>query len=177
MNVKFMNPFIEAAIEVLNAEVNVKVVRGNLALQSSALTADDITVLINLVGEIQGVVLFGMSVSTALGLVSQIMEQKFTELDSLAQSGIAELGNVISGAATIKMSATGYNSTISPPTLIVGNGAQISTLDFARIVVPLQTELGNIVVHLALRESPAGQKGVNFVPLIQSAVGGNLTTG
>jgi len=53
MNVKFLNPFIDAACEVLKAECQCTVERGNLSMQKSSLTADEITVLISLVGQVQ----------------------------------------------------------------------------------------------------------------------------
>lgn len=170
MNVKFLNPFVDAAAEVLMAEAKVTMTKGNLTLQKSALTTDEVTVLINLVGQVQGVVLFGISENLGKKLVSKMMGQSFEEFDNLAQSGVAELGNVISGRATVMLSEAGYQSTISPPTMIIGKGVQISTLDFPRIVVPLTCELGEIVIHLALRESQAGEWNDNFVPLIQQAV-------
>ncbi|NLF52584.1 MAG: chemotaxis protein CheX [Leptolinea sp.] len=165
-NVKFMNPFVEAAADVLNKEVQLKVERGDLSLQKSAMTSDEITVLLSLVGQVQGVVLYGLSQETGLKLVSKMMGQEFSEFDNLAQSGIAELGNVITGSATVKLSKEGFASEISPPTLIQGQGIQISTLDFPRVVVQLKTEMGDITVHLALRETPAGNEtGKNFVPI------------
>jgi chemotaxis protein CheX len=165
-NVKFMNPFVEAAAEVLEKEVSAKVERGTLSLQKSSLTSDQITVLLSLVGQVQGVVLYGLSIKTALNLVSQMMGQEFTEFDNLAQSGIAELGNVITGAATVKLSKEGFDAEISPPTVVQGEGIQISTLDFPRVVVQLKTEMGDITVHLALRESPPGSDtGKNYVPI------------
>jgi chemotaxis protein CheX len=156
MNVNFLNPFVDAAVEVLQAEVDVAATKGLLDLQKSALTTDDITVLIHLVGQVHGVVLYGLPFSTGLKMVSHIMDQEFTEFGSLAQSGVAELGNVITGRATIKLSQAGYQSNISPPALIIGSGVQISTLDFPRIVVPLTTEMGNMTIHLALREGTSG---------------------
>jgi chemotaxis protein CheX len=156
MNVKFLNPFIEAVIEVLKVEVGVNGERGQLSLQKSAMTTDDITVLIHLVGQVYGVVLYGMPSKVGLKFVSQIMGQEFTELDSLAQSGVAELSNVITGRATVKFSQSGYQSNISPPMVITGKGIQVSTLDFPRLVVPLETELGTMTVHLALRENTPG---------------------
>ncbi len=159
MNIKFLNPFLEAAAEVLKAEVGLAVTRGNITLQKSALSASEITVLISIIGQVQGVVLYGMSTATGLAFVSRIMDQEFTEFDSLAQSGIGELGNVISGRAAINLSQAGYETTISPPTLVIGQGAQISTLDFQRVVVPLETRAGQLIVHLAVREvaqAPAG---------------------
>jgi chemotaxis protein CheX len=165
VNVKFLNPFVDAATEVLKAEVDLEVNRGNLSLQKTALTADDITVLITMVGQVQGVVLYGMSESTALKLIALMLGQDFEEFDNLAQSGIAELGNVITGRATVKLEGVGFQSNISPPTVILGNGVKISTLDFARIVVPLQTGVGEIVVHLALRETDKGSASTDFIDL------------
>jgi chemotaxis protein CheX len=162
-NVKFLNPFIEAAMEVLQIEVNLAIKRGNLTLHKSALTASDITVLLSLVGQVQGVVMYGLSTQTGLALVSRMMDQEFTEFDNLAQSGVAELGNVITGRATVKLSQAGYSANISPPTMIQGKGIQISTLDFSRIVVPLTSEVGEIIIHLALRESMGA--GQDFVPI------------
>lgn len=153
MNVKFLNPFLEAAADVLLAEANLSSNRGNLSLQKSSLTSSEVTVLISIIGQVQGVVLYGMSTPTSLAIVSRIVDQQFDELNGLAQSGIAELGNVISGKATINLSTSGYQATISPPTLIIGRGAQISTLDFSRIVVPLETKIGPIIIHLAVRET------------------------
>lgn len=158
MDVKLLNPFIEAAVEVLKAEVDVSITRGALTLQKSALTTDDITVLINLIGDVFGIVMYSMPTSTGLNFVSKMMGQEFSELDSLAQSGVAELGNVISGRATIKFSQAGYKADISTPTVVTGKGIEISTLDFPRIVVPLETGLGLITVHLALRiKNPGAQ--------------------
>jgi chemotaxis protein CheX len=169
MDVKLLNPFIQAAVEVLKAEVGAEVSRGELSLQKSSLTSDDLTVLINLIGDVYGVVMYGMSTSTGLNLVSKIMGQEFAEFDPLAQSGVAELGNVISGKATVRFSEAGYTSNISTPTVLNGSGVQISTLDFPRIVVPLTTQFGILTAHLALREKKAGEPphhADNFVPLI-----------
>jgi chemotaxis protein CheX len=169
MDVKLLNPFIQAAVEVLKAEVAVEVKRGDISLQKSSLTSDDITVLINLVGDVYGVVMYGMSMTTGLRMVSKIMGQEFRELNPLGQSGVAELGNVISGRATIRFSEAGYCSNISTPTVLIGSGIQISTLDFSRIVVPLETQFGCFTVHLALKEKPKGifkENAEEFVPLV-----------
>lgn len=165
MDVKFLNPFVQAAVEVLKAEMDANTVRGEVTLQKSSLTSDDITVLINLIGDVYGVVMYGMSTETCLNLVSKIMGQEFTEFNALAQSGVAELGNVISGQATIRFAESGYKSNISTPTVLNGNGVEISTLDFPRVVVPLETQFGTVTVHLALREKKIGEAHLvdNFI--------------
>ncbi len=153
MNVQFLNPFIEAAFMVLESEVGISVKRGPLSLRRSAATADDITVLVSMVGQVNGVALYGLSESTAIAIVSRILDQPFDEFDSLAQSGIGELGNVITGQAGKRLAEAGFDSKISPPTMVMGKGTLISTLDFERLHVPLETEIGPIQIHLALREA------------------------
>ncbi|MBI5715427.1 MAG: chemotaxis protein CheX [Chloroflexi bacterium] len=166
MNVKFLNPFVEAAHDVLNAETGITPARGTLSLQQSALTAEEVTVLISLVGQVQGVVLYGMSVEMGLLLVSRMMSQTFEAFDNLAQSGVAELGNVITGRASVRLAEAGYVSTISPPTLIQGKDLRISTFDFPRIVVPLRCDTGEITVHLALRENHSSEHESNHLQLV-----------
>jgi chemotaxis protein CheX len=152
MNVKFLNPFLEAVSEVIKAETGGEAIKGDLTLDKAAYVTDDVTVIIALVGSVEGMVMYSLDNDTAIKIVSIMMGEKLSEFDSLVQSGVAELGNVITGRASVKLSQSGYESTISPPTLIIGRGSQISTLDFPRLVVPLQTENGSITVQLALRE-------------------------
>ena len=171
VNVNFLKPFLEASVEILEAEASVTVKRGNLELQKSALTTDDVTVVIHIIGDVYGVVLLGMPIQTGLNLVSRIMEQEFTEWSSLAQSGIAELSNVITGRSCVKLSQAGYEANISPPVLITGSGVKISTLDFPRIVVPLDTSAGKLLVHLALREKDSNQSHESIQLLDLAAAG------
>ncbi len=159
MKVQYLIPFVEAAYEVLKAEANTPMRRGDLSLDKGAYYTDDVTVIISLVGDIEGIVFYGFTTQAALNIASNMLGEKVKEMDSLAQSGIAELGNVITGRASVKLSRNGFQSTISPPTLLLGKGATISTLDFPRVVVPLTSEIGVVTIHLALRE--ASRQGAN----------------
>lgn len=167
MNVKFVNPFVEAATEVIQLETGIALTRGDLGLEKSPFITDDITVVIALVGMVTGNVLYSLSFETAVALASHMLGEKLDSFDNLAQSGIAELGNVITGQASIKLSLAGYESTISPPTLVVGKGIMISTLDRPRLVVPFRSELGDILVHLALREGTVAPIKTAQIPVPQ----------
>jgi chemotaxis protein CheX len=152
MNVKFLNPFIDAAVEVLFKETGYNFSRGDLGLEKTAYISDDATVIISLVGSVIGNVFYSMNLKSATRLASKMLGEPISEFNNLAQSGIAELGNVITGRASVKLSSAGFESTISPPTLLYGKGATISTLDYPRLVVPFFTEDIAFVIHLALRE-------------------------
>jgi chemotaxis protein CheX len=165
MNVKFLNPFLEAVFEVLKAETGCDTEKGDLQLEKGAYITDDVTVIIALVGAVEGMVMYSLSFATANSLVSRMMGDEITEFSSLVQSGIAELGNVITGRASVKLSQGGFEATISPPTLIIGKGSQISTLDFPRLVVPLKTDSGSITVQLALREGMNKSQNTAQIPV------------
>jgi chemotaxis protein CheX len=152
MNVKFLNPFVSAASEIISLEMHERVERGELRLENGLYKTDDVTVIISLIGGVAGTVIFSMSRETALELASTLLDDRLDELDKLAQSGIAELGNVITGRASMKFAEAGYETNISTPSLILGKGATISTLEYPRLIVPLSISKGCIMIHLALRE-------------------------
>lgn len=153
MRLEFINPFVTAAYEVLAKELDAQVERGKITLQKSAYTTQDVTTLIGVAGKVQGNVLYGMSVLTAKDMVSRMMGgEVIEELDEMALSAIGEIGNVVTGRASVLLANAGFPSQISPPTIIMGNNIQISTLDVQRLVVPLSTQFGTLEIHIALRE-------------------------
>lgn len=152
MSVNFLNPFLKAAKVVLASEVGAQVDRGAVTLESTSYTPQDVTVLLSIVGDVQGIVLYSMDIGMALAMVSQMLGEEQQEFNELAQSGIAEMGNVITGVVTTYLAEAGYRCSISVPTLVIGKGTMLSTLSFKRMVIPLITELGHMSIHVALRE-------------------------
>jgi len=152
LSVNFLNPFLNAAKSVLASEIGAQVNRGVVTLETTSLTPQDVTVLLSIVGDIRGVVLYSMDIGMALAMVSQMLGEKQEKFDDLAQSGIAELGNLITGMVTTYLAEAGYHCSISVPTLIIGRGTILSTLDLKRVVIPLSTEMGRMSIHIALRE-------------------------
>jgi chemotaxis protein CheX len=158
MRAEFINPFLQAATEVLESELSAAPARGTIGLQRSAYTSDEVTAVVAVTGELAGMVLIAMTNATARAIVSKMMGQDFPELDALAQSGIAEIGNVITGRAAVLLSEAGFPSDLAPPMLLIGHGTMISTLDVQRLVIPLETELGKIEIQVALKVTGAAAR-------------------
>src|SRR5438067_10552062 len=153
MRAEFINPFLQAATEVLESELASPPKRGNVGLQRSAYTSDEVTAVVAVTGDVAGMVLFAMSLDTARGVVSKMMGQEFEEFDALAQSGIAVIGNVITGRAAVLLSEAGFPSDLAPPMLIVGRNSVINTLDVQRLIIPMETEFGRVELQVALKLS------------------------
>ncbi|BDG60331.1 chemotaxis protein CheX [Caldinitratiruptor microaerophilus] len=156
MKAEFINPFLVAAQEVLQAEASATVRKGTATIRSSPLMSDDVTVLIGVVGRVKGVVLYSMSEKTAKEIVGAIIREPVRVLDSMVESAVGEMANVITGRASMELEKLGYSVTIAPPSVVVGKNTVISTLQIRRLVIPLVTQYGDIVVHVALSKRQSG---------------------
>lgn len=150
---EFVNPFLVSASQVLQTETGTEVTQGQVRLEESPLESDEVTVLIGVVGRAQGLVLYGMTEETGCNLVAAMTGESVPVFDAMCESAVAELGNVITGLASGELEAAGYPCKIAPPSVVVGKGTSISTLSIKRLVIPLETSLGSITVHVALRET------------------------
>lgn len=153
MKVQFVNPFIDAAVEVIAQESAAAVSRGALRVEGNPYTTEDVTAVVGISGTVRGSMYLSMSTATALALVSRMLGQPVDAFDELAQSGIAELSNVVAGTAATRLATLGVESTITPPLMLLGAGARISALDLQRLVVELGTFCGPVRIHVAIREA------------------------
>jgi len=149
-----INPFLESAYGFLRSELKVEVTRGQLRLESSKATSGEVNVAIGVTGDAEGIVIYGMSEKTAKGIASVLVGDTVPVFDELAESAIAEMGNIITGRAATGLEEHGYICRLSPPTIIAGKGVVISTLDIQRLVIPLELPLGYLEISVALRYDP-----------------------
>jgi chemotaxis protein CheX len=157
LKVEFISPFVNATIKVLETEVGraVPFEKGQLTIESSSYTGQDVTVLIGVIGAVQGIVMYGMSERTAKNIVSTLLNERIVVYNEMVESAIAEMSNVITGIASAELEAAGFTSTLAPPTVISGRGVVISTINIKRLQIPLKTEFGDIELGVALREKRA----------------------
>ena len=155
MQVDLINIFIKAAVNVLAQETGGEASAGSIKVLSSAQTSEEVTVMIGVTGDVRGMVLLGMSERTAKNIVSKMMGEPCPLFDEMAQSGIAELGNVVTGQAGQGLETADFSVNISPPGLVAGGpGIIISTVNIRRFVVPLRTNCGDIALHAAVELAP-----------------------
>ena len=153
VKVQVINRYVGAAAAVLAQETGGPVTRGALQMEINPYTSDEVTAIVGVSGAFAGSIYLSMSERTAMTVVSTMLGQETLAFDDLAQSGIAELANVVGGAAGVALSTDGHVTDLTPPLLIVGAGARLSSVMLQRIVVPIETAAGTIKIHVALREA------------------------
>jgi chemotaxis protein CheX len=146
-----LEPFVEAARDVLAQELGTDVTPGKLSLANGAATTFDVTVVIGITGRLTGIAVYGMPAAMAKAIVGKMMGEEIDELDDMALSGVAEMGNVITGHATTLLASQGLVCDISPPMLLLGAGSRLSTINIQRLVIPLATEYGTMQAQVAIK--------------------------
>jgi chemotaxis protein CheX len=152
MRVEYINPFVESSVSVIKEVLGLDVKRGQISLRAKAIPVLDIAVIVGLVGQVEGRVLFDMSQETSLKIVSKMNDEEIADFDELAKATITELGNMITGRAVTKLSEMGYRFDVTPPAIFQGENMSISDIEIEALIVPVDTPLGKIEINVALRE-------------------------
>jgi chemotaxis protein CheX len=153
MKVEFINPFISAAYMVLDNIGNTITEKGRLCMKSSPIEGDEVNTVIGVTGDVKGQVLYSMTQKTALQIASaMMMGMPVSEFDELCKSAVSELGNMITGNAASELGNNGFNCTITPPSLFMGSNVVVSIKDVQILVIPINTDFGEIRIYVALSE-------------------------
>jgi len=159
MRVEYINPFVEAAHNVLKEVLQTDVKRGNLYLKSTTMQIQGVAALVGLAGDVEGRVLFDMTKETALSVASGMNGENMTVLDDMVKATITELANMITAQAVTKLHDLGFKFDLTPPALFTGDNMEISNnLEVEALIVPMELgpggQKGKIEINVVIRERP-----------------------
>ncbi|MCL2128981.1 MAG: chemotaxis protein CheX [Treponema sp.] len=157
MRVEYINPFVEAAFNVLKEVLGTEVKRGDLYLKSSTMQIQGVAALVGLAGDVEGRVLFDMTKATALAVASGMNGEEMKVLDEMVKATITELANMITAQAVTKLHDLGFKFDLTPPALFTGENMEISNnLEVEALIVPMDIgpggKSGKIEINVVIRE-------------------------
>lgn len=152
MRVEYINPFVEAAFNVLGEVLNEEVKRGELYLKSTSQPVLGVAVIVGLAGDVEGRVLFDMKKETALQIASEMNGEQLPGMDELGKATIQELANMITGQAVTKLHDLGFKFDLTPPAIITGENMEVSNSGVEALIVPVELKSGKIEINVAVRE-------------------------
>jgi chemotaxis protein CheX len=163
MRVEYINPFVEAAFNVLKEVLNtmggpqVEVKRGDLYLKPSNMSIMGVAALVGLAGDVEGRVLFDMTKETSLFVAGEMNGEEFPAIDDMVKATITELANMITAQAVTKLHDLGFKFDLTPPALFTGDNMEISNnLDVEALIVPMEIKtegkIGKIEINVVIRE-------------------------
>lgn len=154
MKAECVNPFYQALHEVFKLMLDLDVSKGS-GPERPDLSGKEVSVQINLVGDITGSILFSFPQSTTLEIVKIMSGMEMKGLDSFVTSALAEMSNIISGNAATYLAKANYQCDIQPPQITIGEiGTGVKLLGEGPVLtIPLQTEIGDLKIYLSLDDN------------------------
>ncbi|HOX32436.1 MAG TPA: chemotaxis protein CheX [Spirochaetales bacterium] len=156
MNVSYVNPFLEATINLFERTFGISPQAGEPYLDERAHKHRwEISAVMVLTGNAIGVVVIRLTrlLSDKLLVKSGVQWASEDERESLISAMVAEMINIVSGNASAKL--TEYDIEISVPLVVQGENHTISWPERAPIIgIPFTTPLGPFLVDVCLIELP-----------------------
>ena len=152
MDVKFINPFLDATINVIKTMAMVELKPGKPFLKKDHVAMGDVSGIIGMTGEVAG----SLSVSFSFGLIQDIMQnmlgESIEEVNDDARDAVGEITNMISGDARRMIAQDGVTLQAAIPTIVAGKDHTIKHAIFGPIIViPFEAANGKATVEVSLQ--------------------------
>ncbi len=127
MDVKYLNPFIEAFTAVMpQVGFGTAEIGGITVRDSKSVSASGIIVVLGIVGDISGNVVYTLDEDAAKSIASaMMMGMPIEELDDMAKRALSELTNMLTATAATGFAGLGIAADISTPTMMQSDSISI----------------------------------------------------
>ena len=155
MDIRYINPFIKSIQNVFKTMLSAEVEFGKPHVMADDEPRPDVSGIIGFSGDATGSVVLSFTqdvavkvASTFAGAVVEMHSEDFAD-------AIGELANMVAGGA--KSEFQGLNINISLPSVIIGEGHEVSRSGvYPRLVIPCTSTLGTCVVGVSMKvQKPA----------------------
>ena len=153
MDVRFINPFLEGTISVIKTMAFLDPVAGKPYLKNDPLAKGDISGIIGLTGKVKGSLALSFSESCIVKIVSNMLGEEITCINSEIKDAVGEITNMVSGAARKKLESLGFVIMAAIPTVVAGKDHSIvHVLGGPSIIIPFGIPgNGSFVVDVCLK--------------------------
>lgn len=153
MNVEYINPFIDATLNVLKTMSRTEAMPGKPYLKKDQKALGDVSAVIGLTGEANGTISISFPEQSIAAVVSRMFGEPVSELEGELADAVGEISNMISGQARQQLEKTGKLLHGSIPSVIVGKNHQISHFTtYPVIAVPFETPEGGFTIEVCIEE-------------------------
>jgi chemotaxis protein CheX len=153
MDVRFINPFLDGAVNVLKtmASVNPRAGKPYLKKADTATAFGDVSGIIGLTGVANGSLALSFSENSILKIANNMLGGNYTEINDDVRDAVGEITNMISGDARKRLEAAGFIITAAIPTVVSGKNHQIThVIKGSSLIIPFEIDEGPFVVDVCL---------------------------
>jgi chemotaxis protein CheX len=149
MDVRLVNPFINATINVLETMAFVTVTAGKPYLKTDNVAVGDVTGVLGLTGIANGTISVTFEEKCILTVVSNMFGESMNELNSEIADAVGELTNMISGQARRELEGMGKIFKAAIPSVVTGRKHTIiHYTEGPKIAIPFNTNSGDFTIEV-----------------------------
>ncbi|MBW1739586.1 MAG: chemotaxis protein CheX [Deltaproteobacteria bacterium] len=153
MDVKYINPFINATINVLETMAFTKAEAGKPYLKKDQVAQGDVTGVIGLIGGVSGTISVSFTEKSILSIVSNMFGEEMKELNEEIKDAVGEITNMISGQARQELEGMGISLKAAIPSVIVGKNHSINHITKHPIIaIPFNTANGGFTIEVCFEK-------------------------
>lgn len=154
MTVDEANVFILSAAQVFRQELNVSLSRQSLNRKETPVPSLPVSIVLGITGGMRGQVVYAMDHSVADEITrAMVPNQSPSERKKLVNSAVGEIGNMITGQASIALAGRERILYLTPPAVFTGKDLSIDFLEVPTVCLRLVSELGSLEINIGLIES------------------------
>jgi len=151
LDVKIINPFINATLNVLETMAFIKSDAQKPYLKKDNVAKGDVSGVVGFTGETNGTVFITFDESCILKIVSNMFGEQINEINDEIKDAVGELTNMISGQARKELEEIGKVFQGAIPSVVSGKNHEIKPLTKGpKIAIPFKTDFGNFTVEVSL---------------------------
>jgi len=151
MDVKLINPFINATTNVLETMAFTKAQAGKPYLKTDDAGHGDVSGVIGFTGETNGTVSVTFDESCILKIVSNMFGEEMKEINNEITDAVGEITNMISGQARKELEEIGKLFHGAIPSVISGKNHKLETMTKGpKIAIPFKTDAGSFTIIVCL---------------------------
>lgn len=155
MDVKIINPFINATSNVLETMAFTKSEVGKPYLNTDDVAKGDVSGVVGFTGDANGAMSVTFDELCILKIVSNMFGETMTEINNDITDAVGELTNMISGQARRELEALGKIIQGAIPTVVSGKNHKIENMTKGpKIAIPFTTEAGSFTIEICLKAEP-----------------------
>lgn len=153
MDVRYVNPFIDSFINVMPQLGFGDIKKGSVSVKGKNLTGSGVIIIVGIVGQIKGNVVYNIALEDAKKIAStMMMGMPVTALDEMSQSALSELSNMLTASAATSFSDLGITMDISTPTLLHGDNISVKMSSNQVLCVQLFADNNPIDINIAFEQ-------------------------
>ncbi|MBW2605038.1 MAG: chemotaxis protein CheX [Deltaproteobacteria bacterium] len=151
MDVKIINPFINATLNVLETMAFIKSKAQKPYLKKDNAAKGDVSGVVGFTGETNATVFITFDESCIVKVVSNMFGEQIDEINDEIIDAVGELTNMISGQARRELEEIGKVFQGGIPSVVSGKNHELKSMTKGpKIAIPFKTEFGSFTIEVVI---------------------------